>query len=190
MRLTGFPGTVTEYNIQDYNEEPQYEEDDPRSWRNQCEGETQPLAALLDDWKDKYYTLKWMGFAMNGWPTIMWADRGDENYEEVKVSLPQMRSAHHAVQTNELSQSKCARLSAKMDGQIHSTGKPANRLWLNGISRNRSDMSLRKRNGSILMQLISTYYLHLPCTRRRIGSQMKEIRIFGLNQTSQQSRVP
>ncbi|KAF1942211.1 hypothetical protein EJ02DRAFT_376331 [Clathrospora elynae] len=77
-------GTVTEYNIQDENEEPQYEEDDPRSWRNQCEGETKSLAALLDDWKEKYYRLEWMGHDMNGWPTVMWADRGDDNYKEVK----------------------------------------------------------------------------------------------------------
>jgi hypothetical protein len=76
---------VTEYNIQD-DEEDRYEEDDPRSWRNHCGGETKSLGELLDDWKNKYYKLEWMGHESNGWPTTMWADRGDENYEEVKVS--------------------------------------------------------------------------------------------------------
>jgi hypothetical protein len=31
-----------------------------------------------------------MGHESNGWPTIMWADRGDENYEQVKVSRTYM----------------------------------------------------------------------------------------------------
>ncbi|ORY11049.1 hypothetical protein BCR34DRAFT_565883 [Clohesyomyces aquaticus] len=77
-------GTVTEYNIQYENDDPQYDEDDPRSWRNQCEGEAMSLTELLDDWRSKYFKLEWMGHSMNGWPTVMWADRGDENYEDVK----------------------------------------------------------------------------------------------------------
>jgi hypothetical protein len=77
---------VTEYNIQD-DEENRYDEDDPKSWRNHCGGETKPLIELLE-----YYTVKWIGHAMNGWPIIMWADRGDENYEEVKVSHAHVRS--------------------------------------------------------------------------------------------------
>jgi hypothetical protein len=91
---------VTEYNVQDYNEEPQYEEDEARSWRNQCEGETKPLAALLDEWKRKYFKLEWMGHSMNGWPTVVWADRGDENYEEVKVSHARLRPAHGIYSTD------------------------------------------------------------------------------------------
>jgi hypothetical protein len=52
---------VTEYNIQD-DEENRYDEDDPKSWRNHCGGETKPLIELLE-----YYTVKWIGHAMNGW---------------------------------------------------------------------------------------------------------------------------
>jgi hypothetical protein len=89
IRLNDVVGTVTEYNIQDSND-PKYGGNDPRSWRNYCEGKTRPFLALLDDWKDRYYTLQWMGHVSNGWPTIMWADRGDENYEEVKVRPIQM----------------------------------------------------------------------------------------------------
>jgi hypothetical protein len=100
---------VTEYNIQD-DEEDRYEDDDPRCWRNHCGGETKRLNELLDDWKNKYYTLEWMGHAMNGWPIIMWADRGDENYEEVKVSHASVRShSPSASQTDKLSHSKCVR---------------------------------------------------------------------------------
>jgi hypothetical protein len=100
---------VTEYNIQD-DEEDRYEDDDPRCWRNHCGGETKRLNELLDDWKNKYYTLEWMGHAMNGWPVIMWADRGDENYEEVKVSHASVRShTLSAAQTDKLSHSKCVR---------------------------------------------------------------------------------
>jgi hypothetical protein len=89
---------VTEYNIQGENDDAPYEEDDPRSWRNECEGETKSLAVLLDEWKDKYYRLEWMGFEINGWPTIMWADRGDDNYEGVMVSHARLRLAHQVSQ--------------------------------------------------------------------------------------------
>jgi hypothetical protein len=85
LMLDTTDGTVTEYNIQDTPEE-RYSEIDPRKWRNECEGEARPLAELLAEWKDKYFRLEWMGHAQNGWPTVMWADPGDENYGEVKVS--------------------------------------------------------------------------------------------------------
>jgi hypothetical protein len=56
---------VTEYNIQD-DEENRYKEDDPRCWRNHCGGKTKPLMKLLEDWENKYHTLEWMGHEMNG----------------------------------------------------------------------------------------------------------------------------
>lgn len=64
---------------------PAYESDDPRSWRNECEGRSQKLADFLREWKNKYETLTWIGFPASGWPNV-WTE-SNEKVQDIKVSI-------------------------------------------------------------------------------------------------------
>ncbi|KAI1080830.1 hypothetical protein F5B20DRAFT_95990 [Whalleya microplaca] len=75
-------GTVTRYQVTGGGYPPEYAADDPRSWRNECEPGSEPLAELLSKWKAKHESLEWIGFTRAGWPHI-WDD-GDEELAELQ----------------------------------------------------------------------------------------------------------
>lgn len=63
-------GTAIIYQVTGGGWSPAYKADDPRSWRNECEGRAQMLADILHEWKRKYEDLEWIGFPASGWPSV------------------------------------------------------------------------------------------------------------------------
>lgn len=52
--------------------DPVFEADDPRAWRNECAnpGSTARLSNILDEWKEEYASLRWIGLAGLSQPRI------------------------------------------------------------------------------------------------------------------------
>lgn len=53
-------GTATRYELIGYIYEPDYEQDDPRMWRDKCEDVTMRLKDYLGMWKEKWMSLTWL----------------------------------------------------------------------------------------------------------------------------------
>jgi hypothetical protein len=64
---------VTDYRVTGGGYPPDYEDGDPRSWRNECEDRTLKLEDFLNEWKAKHQTITWMGLTL-GHPEIRWID--------------------------------------------------------------------------------------------------------------------
>ncbi|PQE04305.1 Alpha beta hydrolase fold protein [Rutstroemia sp. NJR-2017a BBW] len=63
-------GTVTDWGRHGFESDYDYAEDDPRSWRNECD-RTLRLEELLEEWKEKFESLEWIAFWRRGW-VRMW----------------------------------------------------------------------------------------------------------------------
>ncbi|KAN0113112.1 hypothetical protein V8E51_006063 [Hyaloscypha variabilis] len=73
LMLDTTDGTVTDYRVTGGGYPPDYEDGDPRSWRNECEDRTLKLEDFLNEWKAKHQTITWMGLTL-GHPEIWWID--------------------------------------------------------------------------------------------------------------------
>ena len=88
---------MTDYRATGGGYPPDYEDKDPRSWRNECEDRTLKLADFLDEWKENHQTLTWIGQTL-GRPEIWWIDyRSDpEKTRNFRVCLSWLFCVKHS----------------------------------------------------------------------------------------------
>lgn len=84
-------GTATDYRGWDVPDEQDYEADDPRHWRNKCEGRTLRLQDFLAEWKNRFMNLEWICVPSNRWQLWWEGNAGEEGLKELNVRF------HHSI---------------------------------------------------------------------------------------------
>lgn len=94
-------GTVTKYILTGpVYPEPYgyYAKDDPRQWRDEhCDDRTWPVEELLQMWKEKYWTMEWIGGSKNeydAYTQVRWYDEEQKRGYEDCIDLRRIYKEH------------------------------------------------------------------------------------------------
>jgi hypothetical protein len=81
------PGTATDYRGWDYTDKPDYKPDDPRHWRDKCEGRTLKLEDFLSEWKNRFMSLEWICLPTDRFQLWWEVNADEEQLTELTVNL-------------------------------------------------------------------------------------------------------
>jgi hypothetical protein len=78
-------GTATDYRGWDLPNEQDYEAEDPRHWRDKCEGRTLRLQDFLREWKNRFMSLEWICVPTDRWQLWWESIADDDKLRELNV---------------------------------------------------------------------------------------------------------